>query len=75
MWFQKQLEQKHWISQYLMTKEPNSHSLLQGEGNKKDYLLRMDTYHFFQGSTSSKRTSEMGEAVNKWREKFIWNGS
>lgn len=40
--------------------------LLQREGNKKNtYFLRMNTYHFFQGSTSSKRTSEMCEAVNK----------
>lgn len=40
--------------------------LLQGEGSKKNtYFLRMNTYHFFQGSTSSKRTSEMCEAVNK----------
>lgn len=39
------------------------------------FVLEWFTHHFFQCSTSPKRTSEVCEAVNKGGEKFIWNGS
>jgi hypothetical protein len=42
---------------------------------KQTYLFQVVTHHFFQCSTSPKRTSEVCEAVNKGGEKFTGNGS